>query len=231
MADAKILDRLAKLMEMSERGTEHEAALAGERAAELMAKHQLTMHDVTNHVVGQSTVAVEQGRVDDVESAPLGKRRELWQSVLLTGVVKSLGGRAWMNTARRSFSFYMIGPPGTVDAARYLYMALEKDIGRISRKEMKAREESNSWRRAYARGMAMRVGDRMGAARATVMTSAGTALVHVTAQQKAVDDAIDAKKLGTSRRAGRTKSATAIAEGWVDGADLDISDAPKKRLT
>ncbi len=46
MSNERVLDRLAKLLELAERGDENEAQVAAQRAAELMARHQLSVADV-----------------------------------------------------------------------------------------------------------------------------------------------------------------------------------------
>lgn len=236
MPDEKVLDRLAKLMAMGESPNEHEATLAGQRAAELMAKHQLTMADLMAHVK-QSDITVETGRVDDEDAAPMSKRRELWMEVLLTGIVTAVGGKSWKHTRAKNYTFWMVGPPDAVSSARYLYMMLERVVGRIARKEMKDRAESNSFRRAYATGIAQRIGVRLQEQRRSTMDAGtSTALVFVGQQQAAVEKYYAAKNMKTGR-GGHTQTPNAIGEGWVRGGSVDIGSsardtlsAPKKEL-
>lgn len=234
---SKILERLAKLMEMSGSDNEHEASVAAERASELMAREQLTIADVTAYVAGQSVVSVETGRVDDEQDAPMSKRCEMWHQLLCLHVVEAFGGRMWRNHRQKSYIFQMVGPPTSVSAARYVYCMLEREVGRLARAEMKRRGESNSWRRAYARGMSARIGERLKAGRASVMQSAvGTAMIFVGAQQKAVDDHIGNMNLKVSK-GGQTKTPGALHEGYRDGETVELPNnmqrglkAPSKEL-
>lgn len=230
MIDTKVLERLSKLMEMSERGTEHEATIAAQRASELMAKHQLTMADVLSHIKDREVIiTTETGRVDDEENAPPGKRRELWMEVLLVGVAHACGGKTFKYSHGKTYTFWMVGPPDSVAAARYLYMMLEKDIGRIARKEMKDRGESNSFRRAYARGIAMRIGHRLKEQRTQTFEGASsTALAIVDKQKAAIEAAMP--RMSKQARGGHTKTPDAISEGYERGGSVDIGSASSHRL-
>ena len=178
--DTAILDRLRKLMDLSTSSNEHEARLAATRATELMTKHQITLADLTAHTSAQQQVVLESGRVDDEDSAPCSHRCEAWHLTLLSYITLALGGRGWRQQNRRAYMFYMMGPPDTVNAARYIYMQLERTISRLARAEMKSRNESNSWRRAYSDGMAVNVGARLLEQRkSTLTTASSTAMVHI----------------------------------------------------
>jgi hypothetical protein len=124
----------------------------------------------------------------------------------------------------------MIGPPNAVSAARYLYMALEKEVDRLGRREMRERGESNAWRRAYCKGMVMRIGARLREGRHNAMAQASsTALVAVSRMEKAIEETYKAMDLREASRGGNLKREEGVYEGWRDGADLDLSDADGRK--
>lgn len=229
MPDEKVLDRLVKLMEMAKRGTENEAEIAAQRAAEIMAKYQIEAADIEATIAGKTKPAIEQGRIDDNDDKP--KRVERWHSALLWAVADACGGKAWMHGRGRYQQFFMVGPKGSVDSAKYLYAMLEKDVNRLSREAGRRHfEPSNAWRRAYALGMVQRIGERLRAGRAAAMkTATTTAMVHVDATKKAIEVAFDS--LGArQQKAGTQKRPDARTWGYHDGAHVDIGSTDRARL-
>jgi hypothetical protein len=229
--DEKILDRLVKLIEMSKRGTEHEAEIAAQRAAELMAKHQIDAATVEAQLSGKAKKPdLERGRVDaDNEAAP--SRVERWHSVLLAAVAEACGGRAWMHGKGRKQMFFMVGPKGAVDSAKYLYAMLEKDVNRLSREAGRRHEQpSNAWRRAYALGMSSKISHRLMEGRKAAMSQAtSTALVVVDATKRAIDDVLDAMDLRQQKR-GAQKRPDAMTWGYIDGDKVDLGITDRARL-
>lgn len=231
LPDSKTLDRLVKLLEMSKRGTEHEAEIAAQRAAELMAKHQIDAATVEAQVAGKSKPDLERGRVDaDIGAAP--SRVERWHSVLLASVAEAAGGRAWLHGNGRYQQFFMIGPKGAVASAKYLYAMLEKDVNRLSREAGRRHNEpSNAWRRTYAIGMVTRIHERLQAGRKAAMYGASsTALVMVDATKKAVEGELEAMSLRKIKR-GSQKRPDAMAWGYLDGDKVDLGSTDRARLT
>jgi hypothetical protein len=225
--NAEIMNKLKKLFELSKSDNEHEAALAGERAAELMAKHQIDAAEVYART-HEEPQAPERGRIDAEENDPVSKREERWMGTLISAIAMGLGGLAWRAAKYRIFQYFMMGPPGSVAAARYLYMALSREINRISRTAQRARGESNAWRRAFALGMVINVHTRLQEGRKRVL-STETAMVHVSKMDVAIKVAMDAMKLKDAK-VGTMKRPDAQSEGYVAGEQLDIGDFGRPRI-
>lgn len=226
-----IVDRIAKLLELSESSNEHEAELAAQRAAEMMAKHQISMLEV-QAARGQrdAPIAVEEGRVDAEQDADLS-RVENWHKTLLVTVADACGGRAWMRNKGRNAMFFFAGPADSVSTARYLYMSLERQVSRLSRGATRVRIESNAWRRAYAMGVVAKIGKRMRDARRAVVNASGSlALVLVDKQKLAVDAHMAEKGKMCQTRSGEMKRAEAVAHGYVDGDKIDVGDPNRERV-
>ncbi len=158
-------------------------------------------------------------------------RVEAWHKALGAVVADSLGGRLWFSGRGKTAVFRMVGPPDSVATARYVYMHLERQVARLSRTAMREHGETqNAWRRAYAMGMVTRIAERLRAGRASVMCAASsTAMVHVSAQRRVVDEAYDALDLRRAR-VGRQKRPDAGTHGYMDGGDVDLGAGDKPRL-
>jgi len=220
--DDKILTRLAKLLELSNSGNENEAQLAAQRAAELMAKHQLTAADVASKSGGAVVFTTESGRID-AETGSDSSRVERWHIALASTIATAMGGRMWMYGRGRDKSFMMIGPPDSVSASRYLYASLSKQVNRLARERARELGETqNAWRRAYCLGMVIRVGERLEAGRKQAFDAAtSVALVWVDKQKAAVDDEFGKLALRTSRR-GTLARPDASSFGYADGNKVDV---------
>lgn len=227
---SEVLDRLAKLMEMAERGTENEAQVAAERASEMMAKHQLGVADVEAHRAGATRPRIERGRIDAEEGEPMS-RMENWHKSLLAGIADAVGAACYINSRGKRGMFRIIGPVDSVATARYLYLHLSRQVNRLSREAQREHHEpQNAWRRSYALGMVARVWERLKAGRATAMREAtSTALVWVDKTRQAIDEEFSAMELGVSRAPQARKRPDAGSYGYRDGASVDLGsdDAPR----
>lgn len=227
--DESVLVRLRKLLEMAERGTEHEATNAAARAAELMARHELSLADVQG--VADAPIELEQGRIDDEEDARVG-RLEKWQKMLAVVVASAVGARAWIQNGAGVGTIRMIGPKGSVDAGRYLYMFLERQVSRLSRDAGKLLDEtSNAWRRAHSCGVVAKIDHRMKEGRQAAMSQASsTALVHVDRQALAIRQALEGKRFKPAVTRPQKRS-DALGVGYRDGDRVDLATSDALRLS
>lgn len=216
--DPRILDKLQGLLNLKQSPNEHEATLAAERAAELMARHGIQEADLQLRTAGR--IQITEGRIDAAESEA-SSRVENWHKQLHAAVADVCGGRAYMHGRGRQQIFFVVGTPDTVKTAAYMYQFLVKQIGALSRAATRERGESNAWRRAYAVGMVSRVYSRLQTARDTGIGSDSTSLVLVDKRRQAVDDHMSKKKLRSSK-AGSMKRPGAASVGYVDGDRIDI---------
>lgn len=226
--DPRLIERLRKLQAMAERpSNEAEGEVAAMRLAELMARHQVEQADLAG---GDAPVGVEDARIDAEENAPM-PRIERWELELASVVAEMCGGRAWYHQSpvdRRRMIVRMYGPPGSVGAARYMYMWLRRQVADYSRAA--SRDQSNAWRRGYASGMVAKIYQRMrDARRAVVETSSSTALVVIDRQRQAIDARYEAQDL-TPRRSRELKRPDARVTGWREGDRVDLGDSGAARI-
>lgn len=229
--DPKILDRLAKLMELAESSNEHEAELAAQRAGEMMAKHQLDSADIEAHVAGAQKPKVERGRIDAEESEPLS-RIENWHKALLSSLADVLGAKAFFNGRGKYAEFRIIGPADSVSTGRYLYLHLSKQVSRLSRDAQRRHlEGSNAWRRAYSLGMVARLWERLKAGRAAALKVATTtALVWVDKTKLAIAAEYDQLSLRSARAPKAAKRPDAKSVGYFDGDRVDIGSSNARAI-
>lgn len=138
----KIIERIAKLLEVASHGSndragarnEHEAANAAAMAQELMQAHDLDMATVSAHVdkrTGGGTGIVEQPRVTLRKKGKPGSWKvELFQTVGRTSDcwVYIDPARTWWDTTG-----YMIGRKQDVEMAMYVYEFLVRELERLQK--------------------------------------------------------------------------------------------------
>lgn len=194
-----VVEKIKKLLELSKSGNEHEAATAAARVAELMAKHEISAADLT---VDTGEPRTERGRIDNDEDG-WSTRYQAWKSTLAEVCALAVGARSWQQRHDSDNSLYkitIVGPVGSVNAARYLYMWLLKEVRRVSSHERNARGENDAWRTSFRVAMINRLHERMQAMRKqTFKEASSTAMVRVDATATAVKEAYDMMDLGKAR--------------------------------
>lgn len=209
-----IVDKIKKLLELSRSPNENEAASAAARVAELMAKHEISAADLDTTSDGPQ---IEIGRIDS-EGEEYSTRYQSWKSMLGAVCAGAVGAMSYQKRHRADDSLYtmtIIGPVGSVNAARYLYMWLLKEVRRISSRERNARGESDGWRTSFRVAMIHRLNQRMqDMRRSTMKTASTTAMVRVDATAQAVRDAYEKLQLGKARGPRVTNG-----DGWEEGIE------------
>jgi hypothetical protein len=202
-ARERILSKIRKLQALAQSSNEHEAAAAAERAAELLAEHQICEAEL-----GVASV------IDEGISERRGPRPTDWEASLVRGIGAGTGARVYFE--RRGprgriteGSWKAIGTPDQVATARYLLQALRREIERLSDRaydaafprfmcrEMmgvvpcayltgqlrchrcgrpkQARGDARGWKAQWRLGCAIRVGIRLERARAESLARARAA--------------------------------------------------------
>lgn len=235
MASDKILDRIRKLLALARSSNPHEAAAAAARAAELMAQHQLA----------EASLEREVEAVGEHELDRCG-RKVTWKSMLARGVCLACGcdcywARPWIDGAGGR-SLRIIGRAADVDAARYLYAYLVREIERLTRaawngrhSHAKAMESARAWKNAFRSGAASEIArrlrtarqDALDAARKRAVDDAATseALVRVDRDAAAVTDYMSRLHLVSARRA-LVSSATGLYQGTLAGQQVNLGGNP-----
>lgn len=251
MTQAKIIERIKKLMALSTSNNEHEAAQAAARAADLLAKHQLTEACLDEH--GDAPGPIEQFDLDS------GMKRVHWKGILASGVCKAFGCAMYYRTNRsagqRQVALVMVGRQADVDTVRYMYMYLVCEVDRLASHQYlnECKQASvagisppgaRAWKNAFRLGAAGIIQDRLIAQRRATFSAAARdadeemtrALVRVEDDEQQIS-AWMRQNLRLRKGGGASyTSAGGYHHGRRAGADLDLGqnhaqlDAPALQL-
>ncbi len=142
-----VLAKIQKLRRLSQSSNQNEAALAAEKAAELIAAYQIEEAQLEVEI-DESREEVE--HIDDSEV----KRGTYYADILIVAVTKSLGCVAYRTGYGRSQRYAFIGRPSDVKAAIYLYGLIKGDIDRLAADSWKEAKAAGTWesRQRYTNG-------------------------------------------------------------------------------
>ncbi len=237
--EEKIINRIKRLLALSQSSNANEAASAAALAADLMVKHELEMADI--QAAGGANAA-EELATETVGELP-SRKIETWKSILASGVASGFGCHIWWDRTQRSFSastvtMRVMGHKSNVSTFVYMFKYLESEIERIS-KEMRAAipvhirplaADAIRWYNSFRLGAASTISERLKQARADALGSKSeastTALTVVRKGQDEVDEAFAKFK----RKSGmKTESATApnldhgaVAMGMRAAKDISL---------
>jgi hypothetical protein len=243
--EAKIVDRIRKLLALSRSSNEHEAAAAAARAAELMAAHQLEAAMLAED---------EQPSIDAHEIETTGQAVS-WRGALASGIAYSFGCCMFWRPRREggklSVQLMVVGRSGDVDGVRYMYLYLSREVDRLANRAWNQRHEharqlesARSWKNAFRLGAAATIARRLRAARDQALQAARAAgheptahaLVRIERDTEAVEQFM--AQLGTRKKAPPTVSApNALGAGMVAAGSVDLGSdhrrlgRPVARLT
>lgn len=229
--EAKIVDRIRKLLALSRSSNEHEAAAAAARAAELMAAHQL-----------EAATLAEDEPPPPVEAHEIETRGQAvsWRGALASGVAYSFGCRMFWRPRREggklSVQLMVVGRSGDVDGVRYMYLYLSREVDRLANRAWNGRHEharqlesARSWKNAFRLGAAVIIARRLREARDHAMNAARTAgddqtaraLVRVERDTDAVEQFM--ARLGTRKKPAPMVSApNALGAGMAAAGSVDL---------
>lgn len=213
---AELLDKIRKLQALAARaGTEHEAALAAERAAAMLTKYKLDISEVPNQPeMREGVEAFECGY-------PGGHKLAAWALNLLSAVADTCYCDVVYHSWKKSYT--LIGKPTDTQVANEMYLFLLDQIRRLIRKHRPEGVEGMSLqhaRRAFAIGCSARVRDRLRAAfyaqqRQADIGKQVTALVVVSKQEVEAKKKALFPRLRTMR--SRAQSAQKFAGSFAAG--------------
>jgi hypothetical protein len=220
----KMVERIKHLLALAsdDGATEAEAALAAEKAQELMLKHGIDAAQVAMSANDAKAVGADAVRVEcDVKD---------WAVVLASGVASSVGGRIVIHKQTRYLPGYItfICPAGTAQAASDLFGWLRVQLDLRSTTEMKDRAETwvhgRTWRRSWLEGAAYRLSGRLRERiREAEASSSAGALV-------CLRDAVRDKeremypRLGTYRGSNAGHDPSAFGKGQAHGGNMNIGN-------
>lgn len=152
------LEKIRKLLALAESPNENEAALAAEKATEMMAKHGIEMAQVA--AAGGSEAV-------GAEATKLAVKLDPWRKRLAYAVARSMGGKTVNKKLdhTKDGEVFFYGPTGTTEAMVALYEYLAAQVVALSAVATTKREETwihgRTYRATYCIGMVARIGERL----------------------------------------------------------------------
>lgn len=147
-----IKDKIKKLLALSRSPNKAEAALAMEKAEELLLKHNLSLKDVSGDI---ETISEE--------SIKNGGRVERWRTFLLDCVARLYFCDSFYKSSRCSgYEFIVVGKPHNIEVARSMYCYLENAILRMCNDTFPSDssfKNKNNFKRGLVAGLASRIDD------------------------------------------------------------------------
>ena len=116
----KIIDKIRKLLALSQSNNEHEATAAADRAMKLMECHQLGMSDVEIKEHIKAGVIKEEYTVEGL------KRKSLWATTLAMAAANAFDGTAAQGRRLHGTQVTFIGNPDDIPAMKMLFEHLYK---------------------------------------------------------------------------------------------------------
>lgn len=219
-AGPPLVEKVRKLLALSESPNEHEAALAAEKAQELMLRHG----------IGMAQVALARGAgTIGVDAAGVKSKVDPWRRHLADAIAKSMGGRVIFVRTDRSTAgeMWFFGPAGSAQSIAALYGHLESQLVTMSAVATANRRErwvhGRTYRTSFLLGAVDRLDWRLWRHRLALTTEASHGALAIAGS--AVDDAIE-ECFGRLRSERDTGPAAlherAYGRGEQAGAGVDL---------
>jgi hypothetical protein len=157
-----VLERIKKLLRLAQNaGSEHEAANAARRAAQLMALHQI--HEASVNLDGPDEVrAVEE--IAQCHEVTYTKKRVAWHIRIASAVAASYGAEMYTMggySEERENGIRFFGRLSAVQAAAYTTQYLIREVETITDKQAPQSLYARRYRNAFRLGCASRIGARI----------------------------------------------------------------------
>ncbi|MBI5817447.1 MAG: DUF2786 domain-containing protein [Verrucomicrobia bacterium] len=211
-----VINRIQKLLALTESPNEHEAALALQRASDLLLKYNLTRAEVegrrlSHNGVGERRIEVA-GRITD------------WHKALAVEIADHCFSRCIC--FRRGFIF--VGAPDNLEAARSLLIWTLRQLQRISLEatlEQAGRgKRAARWRFNFSLGAVLMIVRRLRSTRTVQKESdpqvPGLILVHEAAAEKYIKQNIPTKPMPKLRKA---RMSSALLTGMIAGEKVSLN--------
>lgn len=156
--NSRIVEKIKKLLNLSKSSNEHEAANAAARAAALMTEHQISVATLEEPDDPDDTIGTH--IMDN-----FGKK-VVWKGDLAFGVAASFGCKYYWTGGSPT----MVGFKRDVDAVKYIYQYLVREINRLAEESWRDYrfaefESARAYKTAFRKGASMIVRRRLQDAR------------------------------------------------------------------
>lgn len=215
-ATQTVIERIQKLLALTESPNEWEAALALQRASDLLLKYNLTRDEVEGHTrtrngVGEHKIEVK-GRITD------------WHRALAIEIADHCFSRCIC--CRRGFLF--VGAPDNLEAARSLFVWILRQLQRISLEatldQAGRGKRAARWRFNFCLGAVLMITRKLQATRRVQKENdpqvPGLILVHEAAAEKYIEEHIPTKPLPKPRKA---RMSSALITGMIAGEKVSLN--------
>jgi hypothetical protein len=236
MTRDEALRKVASLLKLANSNNANEAALAAQRAQEIMAKFKL---DAALLDAGPSAEPDEPIVDFARKGAPLHEsaRKSGWRVRLAFFVAKANGCVIYLSTGRGQSAIQIVGRPSDADTVRYLFAYLANETDRLAERE--ARGCGRTWANNFRLGVVDTIGTKLGEAQKAVNEAArseatnannpnalvrvNTAIERVAAKQSAVQQWMDTNmKMGKARASSAQYDGSARAAGQAAGREISV---------
>jgi hypothetical protein len=224
----RVIDRVRKMLAVSRSDNHHEATLAAERAAELMAEYQLTEAQLR---VDDTSRAAEDIKERVTLSDKVQRKRVAWKELIADGVAKSLGCFMYLTDKGPT----VFGREGATQAWQYTTQYLFNEVNRLADEAWEdeefeataagysARKWKNSFRVGAAQAIIMRLYEK---AEKKPATQGGNeqALMVIADDEKEVENAYlkMTENMGRAGMIGLVSNRTGYKAGLEAGQDLEL---------
>ena len=162
-ADSTILRRIRKLLQLSRSSNDAEAALAAERAAQMMATYRLTEAEIR---IAEGQPVNAEAIVEDVPLTPETRKRIAWRIAIAKAVARSYGCESYYLHGAR---LYTMGRESATQAAQYTTDYLCNEVerlceeawGREGDNARKVGQSSRAWKNGFRLGCAGTISRRL----------------------------------------------------------------------
>lgn len=222
MADTSILEKIKKLLALATSSNPNEAALAAQRAQELMVKYAVE----ESQLAGSEHVKEEIGRA--ILGTPY-KNVSKWKALLARALSPAFFCRAFFIA---KVGIVIIGRPTDREALKATFNCLEHDIEKMAAAAWaKASAEypghGKSWKNAFYYGVCQTIKDRISVN--TKALSTGSTAIVLANRQKEVDEYVDQHHKLT-KAAPISISSHGYTAGQVAGHALNLGARATKAL-
>lgn len=231
-----IIERIKKLLALSESENVNEAAAAAAAAQKLMSAHGLE----------QAAIDAASGAIDEaVDSAILfehGARASTWKGIIAAALA-STNGCAVYNFGRygdgqRQVATMIVGPQVAAGTVRYMHAYLVAEVDRLARAQDHGNDGptlGRAWYASFRLGAASAISQKIRGGHAEVMAAATVApenkgaIVLIERRKEAVARIMAEKRLGKARKV-TTSSSSGYAAGVTAGRGVSITNSSRAAL-
>jgi hypothetical protein len=220
-----IVEKIRKLLELSRSANEHEAALAAEKARELIVKHAVSEDELR---AAGGAIEAEPVERDELHTYAKGGWRRgripRWHVVLAEALAEAFMCRVFFIPG---VEITVIGRASNRQALRYTWLHLRGEIERLADGEWSADHfwlAKANWTRGFCMGAAHTVAERMARSKPELAPTSQTAIV-VRNRLQEIEEWIDAAGIKLKDARAAPLPATGYHAGRAAGWGLHLETA------